>query len=186
VPFLTARKMIIEEFSRMFVIMRWHTILLKVTHFLQKQNFWWMAWWCPAALIIGQHLYHVHQRKMFVLVFQKTENTRCRFVMAHYTQWCWLAVPLILRGFIRQRSAKRESFLRPHVQKLVLGTPVSKEHCFIDYLLDWRPVALLRPFELCEVFQLALVYNGKRCMIWTFSNGCNCCSQRLGRPSIVV
>jgi len=109
VPFLTARKMIIEEFSCMFVIMRWHTILLKVAHFLQKQNFWWMAWCCPAALIIGQHLYHVHQRKMIVLVFQKTENTTCRFVMARYTQWCWLAVPLILRGFIRPQC-KEEKF----------------------------------------------------------------------------
>ena len=124
------------------------------------------------------HLYWLSNTHFFVT---------CRILMAHYTQWCWLAVPLILRGFIRQRSAKRKRFSSfTHVQKLVLGTVVSKEHCLIDFLVDWRPVTLLRPFELCEVFQLALVYSGKKCMTWTFSNGCNCCSQRLSRPSVVV
>jgi hypothetical protein len=75
VPYLTARKMIIEKFFCIIVMMRWHTILLKVTHFLQKQNFLWMAQCCSAALITRQHLCHVHQRKMIALVFQKTENT---------------------------------------------------------------------------------------------------------------
>ena len=60
---------------------------MKVTHFLQKQNFLWMAQCCPAALISGQHPCNVHQRKRIVLVFQKTENTTLILVDCYSFFW---------------------------------------------------------------------------------------------------
>ena len=59
--------------------------------FLQKQNFLWMAQCCPAALISGQHLCHVHQRKMIVLVFQKTENTTL-ILVDYYSFFCYMQI----------------------------------------------------------------------------------------------
>jgi hypothetical protein len=86
-----------------------------------KTNCWRMAHCCPAALLGGQHLCYVHQRKMVVLVFKMRETPtliwvdNCSFSLLHavfwwpiYTQWCWLAVPLILRGFFQTKQCKEE------------------------------------------------------------------------------
>jgi len=149
VHYLTARKLIIEKFFCIIVMMRWHTILLKVTHFLQKQNFLWMAQCCPAALISGQHLCHVHHSKMIVLAFQKTENTTL-ILVDYYSVFCYMQIfydplhTLVLIGstinfkrFYRTKQYKEEKiFFICTVQKLVLGTPVSKELCLIDFLID--------------------------------------------------